>query len=67
MFIVFLHLVVLLCFCSWNNTVTVNLLHWPHVSGCILCWPFDQFDVILLRIMFMIESTVCYQSCRYRL
>jgi len=32
-----------------------NLLHWPHVSGCILCWPFGQYSpVILLWLMFMI-------------
>jgi len=55
MFIVFLYFVVLFCFYLWNNTETVILLHWPHVSGCILCWqcwPFGQYSpVILLWLM----------------
>jgi len=42
MFIVLLYLVVLLCFYWLNNTVAVILLYWPHVSGCILWWPFGQ-------------------------
>jgi len=51
--------VVLFCFYLWNNTVIVSLLHWPpHVSGCILCWPFGQYSlVILLWLMFML---VCW-------
>jgi len=48
MFTVFLYLVVLLCFYWLNITVAVILLYWSHVSGCTLCWPFDQYSSLML-------------------
>jgi len=44
----FLYFVVLLCFYWLNNTVAVILLYWPHVSGCMLCWPFGQHSSLIL-------------------
>jgi len=59
-FIVFLYFVFfLLCFYLWNNTEseTVILLHWPHVSDCILCWPFGQYSPVMTYVMLVI---VCW-------
>ena len=50
-FIVFLYFVFLLCFYLWNNTETVILLHWPHVSDCILCWPFGQYSSVICLML----------------
>ena len=47
----------LLCFYLWNNTETVILLHWLHVSDCILCWPFGQYSPFMSYVMFVI---VCW-------
>jgi len=57
MFIVFLYFVFLFCFYLWNNTETVILLHWPHVSDCILCWLFGQYSPVMTYVMFVI---VCW-------
>jgi len=56
-FIVFLYFVFLLCFYLWNNTETVILLLWPHVSDCILCWPFGQYSSVMIYVMLVI---VCW-------
>jgi len=56
-FIVFLYFVFFLCFYLWNNTETVILLHWPHVSDCIMCWPFGEYSPVMTHVMFVI---VCW-------
>jgi len=58
-FIVFLYFVFLFRFYLWNNTETVILLHWPHVSDCILCWPFGQYSPAMIYVMFVIV-VVCW-------
>ena len=37
----------------FNNTETAISLHWPHVSDCILYWPFGQYSV-MIYVMFVI-------------
>jgi len=54
-FIVFLYFA--FCFYLWNNTETVIVLFWPHVSDCILCWPFGQYSPVMIYVMFVI---VCW-------
>jgi len=40
-----------------NNTETVILLHWQHVSDCILCWPVGQYSPVMTYVMLVI---VCW-------
>ena len=50
------YFVFLVCFYLWNNTETVILV-WPHVSDCILCWPFGQYSSVITYVMLVI---VCW-------
>jgi len=36
-----------------------ELTNWPHISDCILCWPFGQYSPVMIYVMFVIV-VVCW-------